>query len=731
MVNSLLTGLNDKQKEAVITTEGYVRVIASAGSGKTKALTIRYAYLVECLGISPSNILCVTFTNKAAQELRKRIRSLVSPGNTNDFISTYHGFCIKVLREEINKLSYPKSFIVMDTEDQKSILSEIYDEMNITYRDVSFKDIIGYISFTKGLTDRPNYIKKYIESFEYIEIDAEYSLNERIFINYVKKQKKNYALDFDDLIHFTFHIFVEFPEILHKWQTRLSYIMVDETQDNSRVQWDLVEMISNKYKNLCVVGDPDQSIYGWRGASPEELVNFDKRFRPCTTIIMDENYRSTPDVLNVANCIIKNNKERIEKDMFTKKTNGQKVTHFHGKTEFEEGLWVAQTIIKHQAYDAALKDFAILYRANHVSRYIEQALIKNGIPYVIFGGIRFFERKEIKDAISYLRLINSDDDFSFLRVINSPKRKLGKVFLNRLKEKSEQNNLSLYETLKNNINSNEFNKEGAKFFIKLIEECRKNKDGLSISDLMQYVFDESGLEKELRLDGEQERLENITELMSSIILYEKENINEEISNLDGYLQDIALYTNLDYKEDTEFVKLMTIHQSKGLEFKYVFVCGMSEGIMPSYRALRERKIKALEEERRLAYVAITRAEEELFLTESEGFNYELNQFKYPSRFIFEVKDDYFVVDGILSEELKTESLQSIRNLDTDLFSNDDGKYFHSIILQVNEKVKHPVFGVGNIINVDNKEVSYWIKFENFELPKPVSFRFLGLVRMNQ
>lgn len=726
MVNSLLTGLNDKQKEAVITTEGYVRIIASAGSGKTKALTIRYAYLVECLGISPSNILCVTFTNKAAQELRKRIRSLVNPGNTNDFICTYHGFCIKVLREEINKLNYPTSFVVMDTEDQKILLREIYEEMGISYKNAPFRKMLSYISTKKADLAKANYIRNYIEPFDTIQIDPKLPILDNVFIFYVKKQKKNFALDFDDLIYFTFHIFNNYSDVLSKWQSHMSYILIDEAQDNSRTQWDLVEMISNKYKNLCVVGDPDQSIYGWRNAFPEQLVNFDKRFSPCTTVIMDENYRSTPDVLNVANCIIKNNKERIDKDMFTRKTNGTKVTHFHGGNEYLEGVWVAQTILKHQKQGAALKDFAILYRANHVSRYIEQALIQNGIPYVIYGGIRFFERKEIKDALSYLRLINSDDDFSFLRVINSPKRKLGKVFLNRLKEKSEQKNLSLYETLKNNICSNEFNKEGAKFFIKLIEECRKNKEGLSISDLMQYVFGESGLEKELRLDGEQERLENITELMSSIILYEKENINEEVSGLDGYLQEIALYTNLDYKEDTEFVKLMTIHQAKGLEFKFVFVCGMSEGIIPSYRAIRERKIKALEEERRLAYVAITRAEEELFLTESEGFNFELNQNKYPSRFIFEIKEELLVVDGLLSDELKSQTKYAIQCFDSILLDPSQ-----QIQLQEKDKVNHPIFGRGEILEVRSWVQTYWIKFENLEYPRPVNFSFSGLVRVEK
>lgn len=699
-----------------MTTQGYVRVIAGAGSGKTKALTEKYAYLVENLGISPSNILCITFTNKAAGELKRRIRSMVTPGNSNDFICTYHGFCVKVLREEINKLTYPRSFQVLDPADQDSILREIFEELNITSRDLSFKSALSYISFKKNTSD---YINTYIEPFDPIETDPEFTLMNQIFISYVRKQKKNYALDFDDLINFTFYIFSCYPDILAKWQNRLHYVLVDETQDNSERQWDLVEMISDKYKNLCVVGDPDQSIYEWRGAHPKELVNFDQRFTPCKTIIMDQNYRSTPEILNVANCVIRNNKNRIDKDMFTKNAHGSKVTHFHGKTEHEEGLWVAQSIISRRNKGESLKDFAILYRASHVSRNIEQSLIKKNIPYTIYGGIRFFERKEIKDAISYLRLVESDDDFSFLRVINSPWRKLGKVFLNKLKSLSERNNQSLLETLKTNIDVKDLKKPGAISFLHIIEQCRIRKDQLSISDLMQLILTTSALEQELRLDGEQERLENIEELLASIKMYEKDNANEENVSLAGYLQDIALYTNLDYKEETNFVKLMTIHQSKGLEFKYVFICGMSEGIMPSYRSLRERKIKAMEEERRLAYVAITRAEKELFLTESEGFNFENNQHKYPSRFIFEIEEDLLAVEGNLTEELKQQARNAYSCIDAEI--HNPAQRF-----EVQNMVIHPVFGSGKILEVNDTTQSYLIKFEKLQHASPILFSYKKL-----
>jgi len=424
-------------------------------------------------------------------------------------------------------------------------------------------------------------------------------------------------------------------------------------------------------------------------------------------------------VLDVANCIIKNNKNRIDKDMFTKKPRGSMVSHFHGKTEQEEGLWVAQTIIDRKEKGASLKEFAVLYRANHVSRNIEQALIKKGIPYEIYGGVRFFERKEIKDAISYLRLVDGNDDISFLRVVNSPRRKLGKVFIKKLKQLSEESNLSLYETLACNIGSKDFNKKGSVNFLSLIEDCRSLKEKLSISDLLQYNLTKSGLEKELRLDGEQERLENIEELMASIKLYERDNVNEENYSLTQYLQDISLYTNLDYKEETDFVKLMTIHQSKGLEFTYVFVCGMSEGIMPSYRALRERKILAMEEERRLAYVAITRAKEELFLTESEGFNFDTNKQKYPSRFIFEIKEEFLVTEGILTQELKTEAKNAFQDFDDSLFCMPT-------LFEIDDCVIHPTFGNGKILEVNEETQTYRIDFENSELPLPINFNYKQL-----
>ena len=395
-IDRILENLNEQQHQAVITTEGYVRVIAGAGSGKTKALTSRYAYLVEELGINASNILCVTFTNKAANEMRNRVKRLIGDKNDYGYITTYHGFCVKVLREDINKIQYPKQFIIMDVEDQKTVLREVYEELGINSKDVTFKQAIKHISIQKMDSSYIDYlaegkditIKKILSKYpenEETEIKSDEDIllkdspriNDKIFFKYIEKQRKNFALDFDDLINFALYIFDHYKDVLDKWQKRLYYIQVDETQDSSTKQFYLVDLLSQVHKNLFVVGDPDQTIYEWRGAKPEILVDFDKRYTGCQTLIMNQNYRSTPNILNLGNYIIKNNKVRIDKDMFTNNKEGVDVVHFHAKSDFEEGLFVAneiQQLVKTQ--NLKYSDFSILYRANHVSRTIEQSFIK-------------------------------------------------------------------------------------------------------------------------------------------------------------------------------------------------------------------------------------------------------------------------------------------------------------------------------------------------------------------
>lgn len=712
MNDEILDNLNEQQLEAVKTTEGYVRVIAGAGSGKTKALTSRFAYIVNRLGINSSNILCVTFTNKAAQEMKKRVKSIIGDTFDVSLIATYHGFCVRFLREEINKIHYPKSFIILDVEDQKTILRDVFTELNITSKELTFKQVLRFISRSKGTAEYLNYV---IQN-EIVDINHEDQLLNIVFQKYLDKQKRNYALDFDDLINFTIYILTNFNDILLKWQRNLHYIQVDEAQDSSYNQFLLVEMLSRFHNNLFMVGDPDQTIYEWRGAKPEYLVDFDKLFPNCSTIIMNENYRSTPNILKLGNHIIKNNKIRVDKDMITQKLAGFEVIHFHGQNEFEETLWITkeiQDIIKTD--NAKYSDVTILYRANHISRNVEQALIRENIPYTVFGGIKFFERKEIKDVLSFLRLIVSEDDISFLRMYNNPTKGLGKKFLEELNALSQTQNLSLFRTLVKNINHRDLSKKGAVDFVNLVMELRELSTKKSISDLVKDILDKSGLSELYRKDGDEDRLENIKELVSSMILLENEN--NGMINIEEYLQEVSLFTDLDTTNgDQDKVKLMTIHISKGLEFPYVFLCGFTEGVLPSAMSIKERRESALEEERRLTYVAITRAERRFYMTESEGFNFTNGLNKYPSRFLFEINDEFYVRKGELSQEIIQEAKSQLRR--NELVSGE--------IFNVGDFVFHDIWKKGKVKEVNAEKNEYLIDFFETGKEKPIdfSFRFL-------
>lgn len=715
MIDEILKNLNEKQLEAVKTSEGYVRVIAGAGSGKTKTLTSRYAYIVEALGINSSNILCVTFTNKAAQEMRKRVKKLVGENTDLSLITTYHGFCVKVLREDMNRIGYPKNFLIIDVEDQKTILREVYNELGLTAKDHTFKQSLRFISERKQEGDYLSYVLE-SEKTNNSEVPKN-PLLEPVFSKYLEKQRRNFALDFDDLLNFTLYIFDKFPDVLSKWQQRLHYIQVDETQDSSLNQFYLVEMLSVYHKNLFIVGDPDQTIYEWRGARPEILVNFDKQHPDSKTIVMNQNYRSTQNILNFGNHIIKNNKIRVDKDMFTQNEKGVEVVHFHGQNDFEEGLWIAKEI-KNLINEQNVKysDFAILYRANHVSRIIEQSFIRENIPYTIFGGIRFFERKEIKDIISYLRLVVLGDDLSFLRVINTPTRGLGKKFIEDISKIAENNNQTLLETLQKNT----FDRKGAIEFVQLINKFKQRKDEIKVSDLIKEILDETGLYEFYRTDGDTDRLENIKELQNSIISLE--NDDAEKLTLENYLQEVALYTDMDVDDGkNDKVKLMTIHTSKGLEFPYVFLSGFTEGVLPNYTAIKEKR---LEEERRLAYVAITRAEKAFYMTESEGFNFQTGMNKYPSRFLFEIEDQFYVRQGTLSPELIEKAKLQIK-LQASILNRTVQNF------QIGDLVTHTIFKQGKVLEVNLEQKEYQIEFFEIQKVKPIKFEFQGLTKLKE
>ena len=708
-MEDIFEGLNSRQKEAVTSTEGRIRVVAGAGTGKTKALTHRYAYIVNVLGIDPANILCLTFTNKAAAEMRSRIAGMVHSGDYNDFVCTIHGFCVKFLRKEIYRLGFPKSFTVLDEEDCKAIAKEAMDEMGLKRTEKTVKMFLDEIGASKALQ---GYIGTYMLP------GAKISDNQRKtskMAAYVSRQMKNYALDFDDLLNLTRYILDRFPEALAWWQEALNYIMVDEAQDCNTDDWDLIERLAGGHRNLFIVGDPDQAIYEWRGARPDLFVNFgsDK------DIILDENYRSTPKILDVANCVISNNRNRIPKDLFTRKEEGKPVIHFHGKSETEETEWIISQIRTLRERGVKLNDIAILYRSTYLSRALEQALLNAKIDYTIWGGTRFFERREIKDALSYLRLINNqDDDISFRRIINVPSRKIGRKFMDSLEAAAERDGISLYSALQ--IHISEFDKPGARAFIDVIEDGKQFALGGSISDLLNRVLEGSGLKKAIREDQDEERLENLDELLSSIKFYERSRSEEEVT-LSDYLQDIALYTNDDHRKEAPTLKMMTIHQAKGLEFPFVFITGLSEGIFPNLRTIREWKKNGEEEERRLMYVAITRAEKALFLTESEGYNLSTKMNKYPSRFLAEIKREMVVTEGVIPEELwrGTKNLIHVIDEETDphrpiSFDDDfeEERAAYESPFHIGDTVLHPVFGEGVILSASKDYASFTIEFSS-------------------
>ena len=725
-----LNDLNTRQREAVTSTEGRIRVIAGAGTGKTKALTYRYAYIVNELGIDPANILCLTFTNKAAQEMRNRIASFVHSGDYNDFVCTIDGFCVKMLRRDIYRLGFPKDFRILDEEDSKAVAKACMDELGIKRTEKTVKDFLAGISAAKDLND---YIDTYMlpgscppaaaAGAGAADNAASPAAPASCMAAYTRRQMKDYALDFDDIENFAIYLLENFPEVKDYWQGQLNYIMVDEAQDCNADNWEIIEKLAARHHNLFVVGDPDQCIYEWRGARPSRFVDFasDK------DIVLDENYRSTPNILDIANCVISNNINRIPKTLFTLAADGLKVVHYHGKTEKEEAEWIVGQIKRLVEEGGKLSAIAILYRSSYLSGVLEQELLAEHIPYAIWGGTRFYERKEIKDALSYLRLVaDENDDLAFRRVINVPARGLGKKFLADLEDSGEP---SLMHALRNYCSSGRSgrNAAGASAFLEIIDSARSAAVESGISDLMNFLLEKNGLKKLYREDQDEDRLENIDELVKSMRFYEESHDGLEIS-LSDYLQDIALYSNADYRKESDTVKMMTIHQAKGLEFPHVFITGLSEGIFPSMRTIREYKKNGEEEERRLMYVAVTRAEKGLYLTESEGYNQSTRMNKYPSRFLAEIKRTLLVSEGhavpeslwkgtknlihILDEENygTAAGFISEKTGDADEFAGERDEYASPF--RIGDIVSHKVFGYGEILSASKDWSSFNVRFRD-------------------
>lgn len=719
-----LSKLDEDQQRAVYTTQGFVVDIAGAGSGKTTALTYRYAYIVNELGISPSSILCVTFTNKAAREMKERISELIGKGHDTSFICTLHSFCVKVLLRDIEALTFSRKFTIMDVPDQKSALKTVYDELGITTFELSMKDAIAYIEKRKTSEAWEDAVRKLTGPIDPVmpvsteQEDCIDLLKSQIYIKYLCFQRRNYVLDFTDLITFAVFLFRHHKHVLSYWADKFIYQMVDEAQDNSHIQWELIRLLSGTHKNLFVVGDPDQAIYSFRGARPEGLVSFSRNYTPCQSIIMSCNYRSTGHILKAANNIIRQNKMRIPKDLHTTKADGEKIEWMHAGTEEDECEHVAKNILALQQSNVPNRDVAILYRASYQSRVLEQTFVRNQIPYVVWGGTRFFEREEIKNCLAYLRLINQADDLAFLRIINYPTRKLGKAFISSVKAYAARQNVSYFDTLKNNLDTPELGKRTAIEFIQLIDELRTFAVNKPITDTVNRILDTTGIRHQLQEENEIERLENINELISSIAKYETEHANDESLSIDQYLQEISLLTNLDGKDNPKAIKMMTIHQAKGLEFPYVFIIGMAEGNMPHARSISENPIAGLEEERRLAYVAITRAMKKLFISDADGYNAVSGSQRVPSRFISEMGTEHIhaIVPTPIDSSWDSTSQQS---------SLDKPKLF-----KTGQRVIHNYFGTGTILNIDNIREEYSVQFDRTGSILPISTNCRTLISID-
>ena len=711
-MENILQGLNASQLEAVTSTEGFIRVIAGAGSGKTRALARRFAYLVNEIGILPGNILCVTFTNKSANEMRQRIHNLTGDNDTG-YISTFHSFCVSVLQEDSHALQYPKSFLVLDNSDIDSMLKIIYEERGLTLRNMTFSKARDTIEIRKLIKEPEYYLdmlnmsldtlrQKYLTATEPSDI---------IFYGYLYQEKKCFGLDYNDLIKFTLYIFEQNEAVKIKWQQRLEYIMIDEFQDIDELQYKLMSVLCGYHKNLFIVGDPDQTIYTWRGANVRYLLDFDKIFPSVKTIMMMQNYRSTPQIVSVVNDLIDKNKFRIKKNLMPTIADGRKVICHHADTSEREAMWIAEQIQALHGEGTSYREITVLYRAHYITRIVEEVFLREKIPYAIYSGVQFFNRMEIKDALAYLRLIAYKDDLAFLRVVNVPKRNFGERRIKFLQEYAVKHQCSLYIALETNLDNEIFKGTKAAQFVALIENFAANYAERQISELLAAILNESGYEKMLRTEGSQERLDNLAELKQSV--YEYETSCGEESTLEHYLSHVALFTNNDAADNSDKVKLMTVHSAKGLEFPYVFLCAMNEGVFPSKKT---DTIQKMEEERRLAFVAMTRAQKGLYLSEAEGRNFDGSP-RYPSRFLLDIEPALLDYTQKPQEGLIIETKDYLVINERYLADEEN-----QLSLAVGQRVKHNIFGSGTVVDVDLIKAAHLVKFDNIDTPRSISFR---------
>ena len=649
---SIYDTLNAEQREAVFHTEGPLLILAGAGSGKTRVLTHRIAYLIEEKGINPWNILAITFTNKAAGEMRERVDDIVGFGSERIWVSTFHSTCVRILRRHIDRLGYDNNFTIYDSDDQKTLMKDVCKLLQIDTKTYRERTILSAISSAKDEMVTP----------EEYELNAYGDFSKKkiaeAYKEYERQLKANNALDFDDLLVKTVQLFQTQPEILEYYQDRFRYIMVDEYQDTNTVQFKLISLLAAKYKNLCVVGDDDQSIYKFRGANIQNILSFEKEFEHTKVIKLEQNYRSTSTILDAANAVIKNNVGRKAKSLWTENGEGEKIQFRQFDTAYDEAEYIVGDIRERvDNGKAAYCDHAVLYRTNAQSRLFEEKMITANIPYKIVGGVNFYARKEIKDLLAYLKTIdNGKDDLAVRRIINVPKRGIGLTTVNRITEAAQQRGISFYEALCSADLVPGLGRSISKLesFAAMIEYFRKEAEHLSITELMEEILTETGYVEELKAEGEEEaeaRLQNIDEFLNKIAAYE-ESCEEELPTLSGFLEEVALVADIDsLDEESDYVVLMTLHSAKGLEFPYVYLAGMEDGIFPSYMTITADDPTEIEEERRLCYVGITRAKKELAMTCARRRMIRgETQYNKMSRFLKEVPPQLLSTGKIVEKE---------------------------------------------------------------------------------
>ena len=679
-----ISGLNEFQKEAVLYNDGPLLILAGAGSGKTRVLTTKIAYLIEEMNVHPYNILAITFTNKAAKEMKERIDGLIGERSRGIQVSTFHSFGLKILRENCEALGYDHNFVIMDSDDSLTVVKKILKELDYDPKMYNPRAIRNKISSCKNEMMMPIEYERYAVS-EYEKVVL------KVYEKYEDKLHRNNSVDFDDLLILPIILFKKNPEILEKYQDRFKYILIDEYQDTNEAQYILSKMIGAKYRNICCVGDNDQSIYSFRGANYKNILNFEKDYKDAKTILLEENYRSTKNILNAANCVIKNNKSRKEKNLWTSNDDGEKIKYYRAYNERDEAQYVIRKIKELSVRNTSYQDIAILYRTNAQSRILEEEMLKENIPYRVVGSFYFYSRKEIKDLIAYLRLIhNTKDNVSLTRVINTPKRGIGLKSIENLTRIADSQNISMYDAISTG-------KELA--FKEIIEKLRELANELTLTELIDKVLDATGMKKELESENTLEsevRLENLEEFKSITKSFEE---REGLISLEDFLLEISLISDVEeYKDDLNRVSLMTVHSVKGLEFDHVFVVGMEEGIFPHMNSLMENS--ELEEERRLCYVAITRAKKCLHIVNTRRRTlFGKDQINPPSRFIGEIDN------SLLETNVKQEELESSKEKldEKKVFRDEDVDY------QVGDYVYHETFGSGRVVEVTNTLVSVAFK----------------------